>query len=177
MNMTTTQERISEAPLQRVGTETKTAMLVLLNTEFDRLNQTFFENKLRRPVIEFSTRKSFGGYYQKLAHRIVLSWQAYVEYGLCETMNTFRHEVAHIVHQHHRKEFWQLAYTLGVTKKYASVPVNPVKRKSRWYTYECPACKGLLHRKRRIKNNASCAKCDSEYNPLYQLRLIKAETK
>ncbi len=164
-------------PQQAVGIETQAEMLSRLNDEFDRLNEMFFGNKLRRPVIEFSNRKSFGGYYQKVRHRIVLSWQAYIEHGLSETMNTFRHEVAHIVHQHHRKEFWDLAVALGVTKKYASAPVSPVHRKTRWYTYECPSCKGQLFRQRRIKNNASCAKCDSKYNPLYQLKLVKAEIK
>ena len=160
-----------------IGSESKSAMLLRLNNEFDRLNYELFDGTLRRPIIEFSARKTFGGYYQKLSHRIVLSWQAYVEHGLDETMNTFRHEVAHIIHQHHRREFWVLAAHLGVTKKYASAPVAPIRRKSRWYTYECPACNGLLHRKRRINKNASCAKCDSKYNPLYLLRLIKAEVK
>jgi len=152
-------------------------VLLIIVDEFHRLNSVYFNNTLRQPKIEFSTRKTFGGYYQKVQHRIVLSWQAYVEHGIDETLNTFRHEVAHIVYQHHRTEFWELAYRIGVTKKYAASPVKPLRRKSRRYTYECPSCKGLLHRKRRISSNASCARCDSQYNPQYQLRLIKAETK
>jgi predicted SprT family Zn-dependent metalloprotease len=159
------------------GTETKERVQQRLIDEFDRLNVDHFQNKLRRPAIELSSRKSYGGYYQKLKHRIVLSWQAYTEHGWAETLNTFRHEVAHIVHQNHRAEFWELAATLGVTKKYAAAPLSPKARRTRWYTYECPSCRGTLHRKRRIKNNASCAKCDSKYNPIYKLRLIKAEIK
>jgi predicted SprT family Zn-dependent metalloprotease len=156
---------------------TRDAVLAALQTEFDRLNSAYFQNSLRRPIIELSTRKTFGGYYQKAKHRIVLSWQAYVEHGMDETLNTFRHEVAHIVHQNHQTEFWLLAAKLGVVKKYAASPVASKRRKSRWYTYECPACRGQMLRKRRITKNASCAKCDSKYNPNYQLRLIKAEIK
>jgi predicted SprT family Zn-dependent metalloprotease len=159
------------------GSLSKETMTVRLYDEFDRLNHKFFDDKLRRPLIEFSSRKSFGGYYQKQRHRIVLSWQAYLEHGLNETLNTFRHEVAHIIHQHHRQEFWELAAQLGVIKKYAASPLIPSKRKTHWYTYECPACKGLLYRKRQVRANASCGKCDSQYNPLYRLKLLKTEIK
>ena len=138
--------------------QSKEEVLYYLQTEFDRLNLEHFKNTLRMPAIEFSTRKSYGGYYQKHRHRIVLSWQAYLEYGMDETLNTFRHEVAHIVHQHHRAEFWNLATALGVVKKYAASPLAPARRKTRLYTYECPGCHGLLHRKRRIIKSASCAK-------------------
>jgi predicted SprT family Zn-dependent metalloprotease len=150
-------------------------VLTLLSIEFDQLNTTHFGSRLKTPTMEFSTRKSYGGYYQKNRHRIVLSWQAYQEHGIDETLNTFRHEIAHIVHQNHRREFWELAVQLGVTHKYAAAPIAAVRRRSRWYTYECPSCQGAVQRRRRILSNSSCSKCDNKYNPAYRLTLVKSE--
>ncbi len=150
----------------------KIAELVsILNIEFDHLNSVHFSGRLARPKIEFSVRKSFGGYYQKRAHRIVLSWQAFEEHGLDETLNTFRHEVAHIVHLHHRREFWELAFRLGVTQKYAKNPLKP--RFRRVLIYECPSCRNQVRRLRQIRNH-SCARCDKKFNPAFKLRLVEA---
>ena len=149
----------------------QTRLLGELRREFERLNQAHFEGRLAEPEIVLSTRKTFGGYYQPRNHRIVVSWQAYCEHGLAETLNTFRHEVAHIIHPHHRTEFWALAYTLGVTRRYASPPLvtRPPK-----YVYACPACGRQIRRKRRLKLS-SCAACDSVFNPKYALRLVSAD--
>ncbi|HEX5324289.1 MAG TPA: SprT-like domain-containing protein [Capsulimonadaceae bacterium] len=149
-------------------------MLDRLAAEFDRLNAVYFEGRLKKPTIEFSTRKTFGGYYQKKSHRIVLSWQAYLEHGWEETLNTFRHEVAHIIHLNHRQEFWELAYRIGVTKKYAAAPLARKRRPTRILVYVCPVCGGQIQRRRRIKNS-SCARCDSHYNPRYRLVLVREE--
>lgn len=149
-------------------------LVSLLYAEFDRLNAKSLCGKYPRPTIEFSLRKSFGGYYQKMRHRIVLSWQAYVEHGWAEVMNTFRHEVAHIVHLNHSAEFWKLAAELGVTKKYASDPLTPRCVSTRLYIYACPACGGQIRRRRRIRN-ASCGRCDRKYNPKFKLVLVKSE--
>ena len=145
------------------------SLVAALQQEFERLNATFFDGKLRAPRIEISRRKTFGGYYQKQSHRIVLSWQAYVEHGLDETMNTFRHEVAHIVHIGHDRAFWELAYRLGVVKKYAASPIKP--RRRRVYVYACPSCGAQMRRYRRFRN-ASCAHCDRQYNPKFKLKLV-----
>ena len=80
-----------------------------------------------------------------------------------ETLNTFRHEVAHVVHPNHSAAFWSLAHALGVTQRYAS---PPVVRRSRRYIYACPTCKRRIERRRRLRD-ASCAACDSRYNPRY----------
>jgi predicted SprT family Zn-dependent metalloprotease len=149
-------------------------LLDRLRAEFHRLNAVHFSGRLKEPTIEFSKRKTFGGYYQKKTHRIVLSWQAYREHGWEETLNTFRHEVAHIVHLHHRREFWELAYRIGVTKKYAAAPLRKNRRPSRILIYACPVCGGQIQRRRRIKNS-SCARCDTRYNPRYRLVLVWEE--
>ena len=123
------------------------------------------------PEIVLSTRKTFGGYYQPSRHKIVLSWQAYCEHGLPETMNTFRHEVAHIIHPNHSAAFWEVALALGATQRYASPPLQTPQRR---YLYACPACDRRIERRRRLRAAASCAACDRAYNPRYALQLIAA---
>lgn len=144
------------------------ALWELLKTEFKRLNETHFAGQLKVPEIVVSTRKTYGGYYQPSRHRIVISWQAYREHGLEEALNTFRHEVAHILHPNHSIDFWALAHALGVTQKYASTPKVRVPRR---YIYACPVCERRVERSRRIKT-ASCAVCDKRYNPRFALRLV-----
>jgi predicted SprT family Zn-dependent metalloprotease len=157
--------------LPYVLTPEQTALWETLSAEFDRLNAAHFEERLTRPEIVVSTRKTYGGYYQPSRHRIVVSWQAYEEHGLPEALNTFRHEVAHIVHPNHSAAFWNLASALGVNRRYASPPkVRPAPR----YIYACPVCDRRYERRRRIKT-ASCASCDSRYNPRFALRLVSTE--
>lgn len=143
----------------------------VLRAEWERLNQTHFGGRLTMPEIVVSTRKTYGGYYQPARHRIVVSWQAYQEHGLPETLNTFRHEVAHVVHPNHSAAFWSLAHALGVTQRYAS---PPVARRSRRYIYACPACERRIERRRRLRL-ASCAACDKRYNPRYAFTLVATE--
>jgi len=147
-----------------------TALRDILCAEFERLNEAYFGQRLTLPEIVISTRKTYGGYYQPQRHRIVVSWQAYREHGLPEILNTFRHEVAHIVQPNHSAAFWNLAYAIGVTRRYASPPVAIPRR----YLYACPACERRTERRRRLRA-ASCAICDVRYNPRFALRLIAVE--
>lgn len=163
----TTQER-------KTGAAQREAVTAQLWAEFDRLNQTFFEGKLTLGEIRLSTRKQYGGYYLKARSLIVLSWPAFVEHGWDETMNTFRHEVAHIVHQDHSRAFWALADRLGCVRRHALPPKNRDHGFCR-YTYECPACAARVFRRRRLVK-ASCGRCDRKFNPLYQLRLVSSAT-
>ena len=149
-------------------TPEQTALWNLLRDEFDRLNSVYFQEQLSVPEIVLSTRKTFGGYYQPGRHRIVLSWQAYCEYGLPETLNTFRHEVAHIAHPNHSAAFWSLALSLGAAQRYAS---PPLRRASPRYVYACPGCGRRIERRSRLRL-ASCAACDRTYNPRYALQLV-----
>lgn len=150
-------------------TPEQSALHTLLCAEFDRLNAAHFGGTLTPPEIVVSPRKTYGGYYQPGKHRIVVSWQAHAEYGLPETLNTFRHEVAHIPHRNHGPQFWALAYQLGVTQKYAS---HPQKRRGKVYVYACPGCGKRTERRRPMRVAASCAACDARYNPRFILRLV-----
>jgi predicted SprT family Zn-dependent metalloprotease len=140
--------------------------------EFHRLNAVYFQNRLRVPEIIISQRKTYGGYYLPAKHRIVLSFQAYQEHGWEETLNTFRHEVAHIVHQNHSAAFWEVAYRLGATQRHAKSPRVTQPRAQRTYTYQCAACGKQVQRHRRTRAALSCALCDKRYNPQFALRLV-----
>jgi predicted SprT family Zn-dependent metalloprotease len=139
--------------------------------EFHRLNTAYFDGNLTLREIRLSTRKQYGGYYRKSESLIVLSWQAYKDHGWDETLNTFRHEVAHIVHNDHSKAFWVVAERLGCTRRHA-LPPKEISRSYYRYVYECPACKARVFRRKRLIRS-SCGKCDRVYNPAFQLRLVK----
>lgn len=144
------------------------ALTLLLAEEFVWLNAVHFAGRLAVPEIVVSRRKTYGGYYQPARNRIVISYQAYCEHGLPETLNTFRHEVAHMVHPNHSRAFWALACALGATQRHASAPLAA---KPGRFVYACPACGRRLVRQRRLRRASSCALCDTRYNPQYQLRL------
>jgi predicted SprT family Zn-dependent metalloprotease len=148
-------------------------LLQTLQEEFHRLNRVHFHGRLIPPEIVLSARKTYGGYYQPKTHRIVLSLQAYREHGWEETLNTFRHEVAHVVHQNHSRAFWDLASALGVTQRYAKPPLKlAASQNRRRYLYVCDACGQKITRLKRIRH-ASCGACDKKYNPRFPLRLLE----
>lgn len=148
------------------------AALDLLWAEFYRLNNLHFAGALRLDEIRLSPRKQYGGYCMPSKRLIVLSLQALREHGFEETLDTFRHEVAHLVHPNHSAAFWEVARKLGSTTRYAKPPKERNPNYVR-YVYECPICAATVRRQKRLVR-ASCAACDKSFNPRYLLRLISS---
>lgn len=149
----------------------RAVVLAALWAEFTRLNAVFFAGELCLAEIRLSTRKQYGGYYHKAKSLIVISWPAHNEHGWDETLNTFRHEVAHIVHQDHKSAFWTLAEHLGCTRRHA-LPSKTRAHAYCRYAYECPVCRHRLFRRKRLAQRASCARCDKAFNPAFLLCLV-----
>ena len=148
------------------------AALDLLWAEFHRLNALHFAGALRLDELRLSGRKQYGGYCVPAKRLIVLSLQALREHGFEETLDTFRHEVAHLVHPNHSAQFWELARKLGSATRYAKPPIERNANYVR-YVYECPECRAVVRRQRRLVR-ASCAACDKAFNPRFQLRLVSS---
>ena len=140
--------------------------------EFARLNDTYFAGALDLRELVVSTRKKYGGYCQPGRRKIVVSWQEYSDYGWDETLITFRHEVAHLVHPNHSAAFWALAHQLGCpTDRKRARP--PKDRPAGWwrFAYECPVCKSRVYRRKKLVR-ASCGRCDRHFNPNFLMQLI-----
>ncbi len=152
---------------------TPDALHAALLAEFGRLNAAHFGGRLAVPEIVLSRRKTYGGYYQPARHRIVLSWQAYWEHGWPETINCFRHEIAHCIHPNHSRAFWALAMHLGAAQRHARAPLCAAAPRRR-FLYACLACGRQCFRARRLRA-ASCAACDTRYNPRFALHLVREE--
>jgi len=159
--------------LRRAEAAEREAVAARLWAEFHRLNAAFFpDSPLELMELRLSTRKQYGGYCVPSKKVIVLSWQAYKEHGWDETLETFRHEVAHLVHADHSRAFWLLAARLGCTRKHALPPKERPHAFCK-YVYECPSCKAQVFRRKRLVR-ASCGRCDRTFNPTYQLRLVSS---
>ena len=94
--------------------------------------------------------------------------------------NTLLHEMVHAwLHARglpsgHGTHFKRKMRDVGLTSIYHSMPV-PVRRSSRRYVLECPACRVEFVRRRRPAVPVSCARCaPARYDHRYRMRVREA---
>jgi len=120
--------------------------------EFNRVNDEFFEGKLKPPNIEFSTRlKTTAGKCYPTRKLIRLNINHYQQDGLTEFLRTLRHEIIHLIIPNHGKEFKILAKLLDVDRYWTT---GPKRDRLKWkYWIYCPRCerKNITKIKRKNK--------------------------
>ncbi len=136
---------------------------------FDRFNREFFEGRLPRVRIEYSTRmqRSAGSYHP--ADRVIRIGRRYHELFPDEIEDTLKHEMIHLRHLRHNAAFKREAQRLGTSVKAQSHPLlgRPPK-----YTYACPGCGREYPRQKRLRM-ASCGRCSrgGRYDERFKLQL------
>lgn len=122
----------------------------------------------KRPTIVWSNAKATGGTCYGNG-RIIMSAQAFDEHGLAESLDTWRHEMAHLVHMNHSWRFWELAWRLGVQHTTAHSAASP---KSGRYKYVCPRGHEVFTNGLRTRQY-SCQHCSPRWDRRYILELVE----
>ncbi len=137
---------------------------------FDKINITYFDNKLPQAKIEYSTRMTNAGSYTPALKLIKIS-KKYHEIFPDDIEDTMKHEMIHIIHFYHNAEFKKEAARIGTTLK--AKPHPSLRRKAK-YLYLCPGCKKEYPRQKRLRM-ASCGSCSdkSKYDNRFKLKLVK----
>lgn len=136
---------------------------------FDRFNQEFFEGRLPRARIEYSTRmqRAAGSYHP--ASGVIRIGRRYHELFPDEIEDTLKHEMIHLLHLRHNSAFKREARRLGTSVQARSHPSlgRPPK-----YIYVCPGCGREYPRQKRLRM-ASCGRCScaGHYDERFKLRL------
>ncbi len=135
---------------------------------FERYNWMYFEGRLPRPVIEYSSRMTSAGSYIPLRHLIRIG-RKYHEIFPDEIGDTLKHEMIHMIHLKHDAAFKAEATRIGASVRARS---HPQLRKPPRYIYVCDNCGTEYPRQKRLRM-ASCGICSRGrvYDPRFKLRL------
>jgi predicted SprT family Zn-dependent metalloprotease len=137
---------------------------------FDIYNQQYFDGKLPKVKIRYSKRMLAAGGYFPRKREIRIS-EKYHTYFPDEVYDTLKHEMIHIIHLKHDKQFKEIARRIG-----ASLRANehPDLRRPPRYLYVCPHCRTEYPRHKRLRM-ASCGKCSKgKFDAKYKLVLKKS---
>ncbi len=138
---------------------------------FDHYNWLYFEGKLPRVIIEYSTRMSSAGSYTpgKRLIRISRKYHCLFPEDLADTL---KHEMIHILHLRHDAAFKREADRIGASLR---ARTHPLLRKSPRYIYMCPGCGREYPRQKRMRMS-SCGECSAsgKFDIRYKLRLIRS---
>ncbi len=137
---------------------------------FDRFNWLYFDGRLPRVKIEYSTRMSSAGSYTP-QRRLIRIGRKYHQLFTDEIADTLKHEMIHIVHFRHGAAFKAEAVRVGASIR---AKAHPSLKKLPKYLYTCPNCGREYPRQKRLRM-ASCGLCTSgrKFDPRYKLKLKK----
>ena len=141
---------------------------------YDIFNRQYFDGELPRVAIEYSTRMTSAGSYDR-TRRMIRIGRKYHDLFPDEIEDTLKHEMIHQRHWRHDAAFKAEAARIG-----ASIRANghPSLRRPPRYIYACPACRTEYPRQKRLVM-ASCGRCSSRhrYDARFKLKLIKSRSK
>jgi len=178
----TIHSKIEAAGLSRVEIPLETNPLVTpeLPTEaelarrFDIYNWQYYQGRLPKPRIAYSTRMKAAGSYSP-SENLIRIGKAYHEVFPDELNQTLKHEMIHIIHIKHDRNFKREAERLGTTvrAKYHESLIKPPK-----YVYGCPSCQKEYPRQKRLVM-ASCGYCSpkGKFDKRYKLVLIDSKAR
>ena len=145
-----------------------------LSRRFDIYNWQYYQGKLPRPRIEYSTRMKAAGSYSP-AENLIKIGRAYHEIFPEDLNLTLKHEMIHILYMKHDRKFKDEARRLETTikAKYHAALIRPPK-----YVYACPGCQKEYPRQKRLVM-ASCGDCSSKgkFDQRFKLVLIDSKNR
>lgn len=135
---------------------------------FDLFNGQYFQGRLPHVTIEYSNRMTSAGFYLP-AQRVIRLGRKYHEIFPDELGDTLKHEMIHIRHLDHGREFKSEAARIGASLKAKS---HPLLRRPPKYIYVCPACSKEYPRQKRLRM-ASCGSCSKggRFGKRFKLKL------
>lgn len=139
---------------------------------FDRFNWIYFEGRLPKVKIEYSTRMTSAGSYTP-QRRLIRIGRKYHQVFPEELADTLKHEMIHLRHFRHGSAFKAEAARVGASVRAKS---HPSLQKPPRYVYECPRCGREYPRQKRLRM-ASCGVCTSgrRFDPRFKLKLKKRQ--
>ena len=135
---------------------------------FDCLNWKYFNGRLPKVRLEWSTRMRAAGKFY-MGRSLIRLGQKYHEYYPQDVEDTLKHEMIHILYPDHGKLFKAEAKRIGTSIHAKEFPGGRSPHK---YIYICPVCGEKYYRHRYIRT-ASCGKCaPGGYDKRYKLKLF-----
>ncbi len=137
---------------------------------FTRLNNLYFDGKLKQTKIEYSSRMTCAGSYCPDDSVIKIS-RRYHEIFTGEIEDTLKHEMIHIEHFFHNAAFKAEARRIGASLKAKS---HPMLQRTPKFLYVCPGCLTEYPRQKRLSKH-SCGDCSANrrYDSRFRLMLVK----
>ncbi len=134
---------------------------------FDEFNWLYFNGRLPSVRIKYSSRMTSAGSYTP-SQKLIRIGRKYHEVFPDELSDTLKHEMIHIIHIQHDREFKKEASRIGASLRARS---HPSLHKPPRYIYVCPVCDREYPRQKRLRM-ASCGVCSKKgYDERYKLRL------